>query len=390
MRDFLNQRVKDIKPSGIRRFFEIANEMEDVISLGVGEPDFETPYNVRDAAADALYKGQTYYTANAGLLELRQLIAERLEDRYNLSYDAKSEILVTVGGSEAIDLALRATINPGDEVIYLEPAYVSYLPCIQLSGGIPVAISLQEKHNFRLTAPELEAAITDKTKVLMLNYPNNPTGAILEQADIEALAEVIIKHDLLVITDEIYEDLTYSDSPHVTITALPGMQERTIYINGFSKTYAMTGWRLGYCCGPQALMEEIIKIHQFVIMAAPTLSQFAAVEALKNSNKAVQEMRESYNQRRRFLLSELTRLGFTCFEPLGAFYVFPNISPFGMSSDEFAMDLIKEERLAVVPGTAFGASGEGFIRISYAYSIKELQDAIIRLERYVDKKRAKK
>lgn len=385
MRDFLNQRVKDIKPSGIRRFFEIASEMEDVISLGVGEPDFETPYNVRDAAYEALYKGQTYYTANAGLLELRQLIAQRLEARYDLSYDPKSEVLVTVGGSEAIDLALRATINPGDEVIYLEPGYVSYLPCIQLSGGVPVAIPLQEKNKFRLTPEELEAAITDKSKVLLINYPNNPTGAILEQEDIEALAEVIIKHDLLVVTDEIYEDLTYTNSSHVTITALPGMQERTIYINGFSKSFAMTGWRLGYCCGPKELMQEIIKIHQFVIMAAPTLSQFAGVEALKNSDKDVADMRQSYNQRRRFLLAELTRLGFTCFEPLGAFYVFPNITQFGMTSEEFAMDLIEKERLAVVPGTAFGESGEGFIRISYAYSIRELQEAIARLESYVNK-----
>lgn len=385
MRDFLNQRVKDIKPSGIRRFFEIASEMEDVISLGVGEPDFETPYNVRDAAYEALYKGQTYYTANAGLLELRQLIAQRLEARYDLSYDPKSEVLVTVGGSEAIDLALRATINPGDEVIYLEPGYVSYLPCIQLSGGVPVAIPLQEKNKFRLTPEELEAAITDKSKVLLINYPNNPTGAILEQEDIEALAEVIIKHDLLVVTDEIYEDLTYTNSSHVTITSLPGMQERTIYINGFSKSFAMTGWRLGYCCGPKELMQEIIKIHQFVIMAAPTLSQFAGVEALKNSDKDVADMRQSYNQRRRFLLAELTRLGFTCFEPLGAFYVFPNITQFGMTSEEFAMDLIEKERLAVVPGTAFGESGEGFIRISYAYSIRELQEAIARLESYVNK-----
>lgn len=387
MRDFLNDHVKNIQPSGIRRFFDIANEMENVISLGVGEPDFDTPWHIRDEAREALSRGRTFYTANAGLIELREEIAHRLERKYGLNYNPKSEVLVTIGGSEAIDIALRATVNPGDEVIYLEPGYVSYLPCIELSGGVPVSIALQEKNKFRLTAQELENAITDKTKILIINFPNNPTGAILEQKDVEALAEVIIKHDLLLITDEIYDDLTYTGTDHVTLASQPGMQERTIYINGFSKTYAMTGWRLGYCCGPANIMEQMIKIHQFTIMAAPTISQYAGVEALKNGDESVKEMKESYNQRRRYLLKELERIGLTCFEPLGAFYIFPNIQEFNISSEDFATQLLLEERLAVVPGTAFGESGEGFIRISYAYSIQELKVAIERLETFINKLR---
>lgn len=389
MRDFLNEHVKQIKPSGIRRFFDIANEMENVISLGVGEPDFDTPWHIRDEANDAIVRGRTFYTANAGLIELREIIAGRLDQKYGLKYDPRDEVLVTIGGSEAIDLALRATIEPGDEVIYCEPGYVSYLPCIELSGGVPVPIALKEENQFRLTAQELEEAITDKTKILIINFPNNPTGAILEQVNLEALSEVIIKHDLMVITDEIYEELTYTGKEHVSIAAQEGMQERTIYINGFSKAYAMTGWRLGYCCGPKAIMEQMVKIHQFTIMAAPTISQYAGVEALRNGDMAIQDMRESYNQRRRFLMKELKRIGLDCFEPLGAFYVFPNIKEFNMTSEQFATELLLEERLAVIPGSAFGDSGEGFIRISYAYSIQELKIAIKRLEAYIQRLRAK-
>lgn len=389
MRDFLNEHVKQIKPSGIRRFFDIANEMENVISLGVGEPDFDTPWHIRDEANDAIVRGRTFYTANAGLIELREIIAGRLDQKYGLKYDPRDEVLVTIGGSEAIDLALRATIEPGDEVIYCEPGYVSYLPCIELSGGVPVPIALKEENQFRLTAQELEEAITDKTKILIINFPNNPTGAILEQVNLEALSEVIIKHDLMVITDEIYEELTYTGKEHVSIAAQEGMQERTIYINGFSKAYAMTGWRLGYCCGPKAIMEQMVKIHQFTIMAAPTISQYAGVEALRNGDMAIQDMRESYNQRRRFLMKELRRIGLDCFEPLGAFYVFPNIKEFNMTSEQFATELLLEERLAVIPGSAFGDSGEGFIRISYAYSIQELKIAIKRLEAYIQRLRAK-
>lgn len=389
MRDFVNEHVKKIKPSGIRRFFDIANEMDNVISLGVGEPDFDTPWHIRDEARDALSRGRTFYTANAGLMELREEIAGRLSRKHQLEYNPNEEILVTIGGSEAIDIALRATVCPGDEVIYLEPGYVSYLPCIELSGGVPVPIALQEANQFRLTAEELEAAITPKTKIVIMNFPNNPTGAILEQSDIDALARVIMQHDLLLVTDEIYDDLTYTESAHVTLASVPEMKERTVYINGFSKTYAMTGWRLGYCCGPKAIMEQMIKIHQFTIMAAPTLSQYAGIEALKNGDASVEEMRQSYNQRRRYLLKELDRIGLTCFEPLGAFYIFPNIQEFQMSSEDFATQLLLEEHLAVIPGSAFGDSGEGYIRISYAYSIKELKVAMNRLEQFVHRLREK-
>lgn len=389
MRDFVNEHVKKIKPSGIRRFFDIANEMDNVISLGVGEPDFDTPWHIRDEAREALSRGKTFYTANAGLIELREEIVARLTKKHGLTYDPKEEVLVTIGGSEAIDMALRATVCAGDEVIYLEPGYVSYLPCIELSGGVPVPIALKEENQFRLTPEELEDAITDKTKIVIMNFPNNPTGAILEQSDIEALSKVIIKHDLLLITDEIYDDLTYTGSAHVTLAGEPGMKERTIYINGFSKTYAMTGWRLGYCCGPQSIMEQMIKIHQFTIMAAPTISQYAGIEALKNGDESVEEMRQSYNQRRRYLLKELHRIGLSCFEPLGAFYIFPNIQEFNLTSDDFATQLLLEERLAVIPGSAFGESGEGFIRISYAYSIQELKVAIARLEQFILRLREK-
>lgn len=384
MRNFLNQKVQSIEPSGIRRFFDIANEIEDVISLGVGEPDFDTPWHVRDEGMYALQKGRTFYTANAGLLELRQAIVDYIERKWHVAYNPRTEVLVTVGGSEAIDLVMRATLEPGDEVIYTEPCYVSYLPCITLADGVPVAIPLKEENQFRLTAAELEAAITPRTKAVILSFPNNPTGAIMSRADLEALAHVIVKHDLLVITDEIYAELTYSDEKHASVIEIPGLRERTIYINGFSKAYAMTGWRLGYCCGPEDIMRQMIKIHQFAIMAAPTVSQYAAITALRNGDDDILMMKESYNQRRRFLLSELERLGIPCFEPFGAFYIFPNISQFGLSSEEFATRLIREFKVAVVPGSAFGASGEGFVRISYAYSIAELKAAFERIEQFIN------
>lgn len=386
MRNFLNDRVKSIKPSGIRRFFDIANEIEGVISLGVGEPDFDTPWHVREEAIQSLQNGKTFYTANSGLIELREEIANYISRKNNgIQYDPKKEILVTVGGSEAIDLTLRATLNPGDEVIYTEPCYVSYLPCIKLSDGVPVPIELQEKNDFRLTPEELESKITNKTKVLILSYPNNPTGAIMTKSDIEKIAELVIKYDLLVLTDEIYSELSYSDEEHFSIISIPGMKERTIYINGFSKSFAMTGWRLGYCAGPEYLMKELIKIHQFAIMAAPTTSQYAAISALKYGEEDVKVMADSYNMRRNYLLAELKRLDIPCFTPYGAFYIFPNISKFGMSSEEFATKLVMEEKLAVVPGAAFGECGEGFIRISYAYSIDSLREAIKRLENFIKK-----
>ncbi|MCW6681409.1 aminotransferase class I/II-fold pyridoxal phosphate-dependent enzyme [Aerococcaceae bacterium NML160702] len=383
MRNFLNKKVLSIEPSGIRRFFDIANEIEDVISLGVGEPDFDTPWHVRDEGMYALQKGRTFYTANAGLLELRQAIADYIERKWQIAYNPRTEVLVTVGGSEAIDLVMRATLEPGDEVIYTEPCYVSYLPCITLADGVPVAIPLKEENQFRLTAEELEAAITSRTKAVILSFPNNPTGAVMSREDLEALTEVILKHDLLVITDEIYAELTYGEDKHASVIEIPGLRERTIYINGFSKAYAMTGWRLGYCCGPEDIMRQMIKIHQFAIMAAPTVSQYAAITALRNGDEDIMMMRESYNQRRRFLLSELSRLGIPCFEPFGAFYIFPNISQFGLSSEEFATRLIREFKVAVVPGSAFGKSGEGFVRISYAYSIAELKAAFERIEQFI-------
>lgn len=387
LRNPLNKKVQNIKPSGIRRFFEIANDVPGVISLGVGEPDFDTPWIVRDEGMYTLQKGYTFYTANAGLMELRQEISNYLDRRYQLSYQAKDEIVVTVGGSEAIDLALRAMLDPGDEVIVPEPCYVSYTPCVALADGVSVPIQLQEKYDFRLQPEELEAAITPRTKVLILSYPNNPTGAIMEQADLEALAEVIIKHDLYVISDEIYSELSYS-SHHISIATLPGMKERTIVINGFSKGFAMTGWRLGYAAGPKLILEQMTKIHQFAIMAAPTASQYAGIVAIRDCDKEVAEMRESYNQRRRFLMNEVKKMGLPCFEPYGAFYIFPNISEFGLTSEEFATRLVQEEKVAVVPGSAFGDSGEGFIRISYAYGISELKEAFLRVERFIERLRA--
>ena len=387
MRNPLSQKITGIEPSGIRKFFDIVSEMPDAISLGVGEPDFDTPWNVREEGIYALEKGRTFYTSNSGLMELRSEICRYLKRKYDLSYNPKDEVLITVGGSEAIDIALRAMINPGEEVIIPQPSYVSYEPCAILANANPVIINLKNENEFRLTAAELEEAITDKTKVVIMPFPNNPTGAIMERKDLEAVAEVIIKHDLYVISDEIYAELTYSDSGHVSIASIPGMLERTIVINGFSKSYAMTGWRLGFACGPKKIIEQMTKIHQFAIMCAPTTSQYAAIEALRHGDDDVKEMCEAYNQRRRYLLHTFKQMGLPCFEPFGAFYVFPCIKEFGMSSDEFALRLLEEEKVAVVPGTAFGDSGEGFLRISYAYSIESLKEAIGRIESFIGRLR---
>ena len=386
--DILAKKVIDIKPSGIRRFFDLVSEMKDpdVISLGVGEPDFDTPWHIRDEGIYSLEKGKTFYTSNSGLMELREEICKYLNRRFNVSYDPEKEVIVTVGGSEAIDIGLRAMINPGDEVLIPEPSYVSYEPCAVLAGAVPVIINLKEENEFRLIARELEDAITERSKVLILPFPNNPTGAIMERRDLEAIAEVILKHDLIVMSDEIYAELSYKEK-HVSIASLPGMKERTILINGFSKAYAMTGWRLGYACGPQEIISQMTKIHQFAIMCAPTTSQYAAVEALKNGDSDVETMRESYHQRRRFLMNAFKEMGVQCFEPYGAFYVFPYIGEFGLSSDEFANRFLSEEKVAAVPGTAFGASGEGFLRISYAYSLEHLKQGMERMSRFVEKLR---
>lgn len=386
MRNPLSDKIVTIKPSGIRKFFDIVNEMEDAISLGVGEPDFDTPWHIRDEGIYSLEKGRTFYTSNSGLKELRNEIANYMKRTQGITYDPAHEIIITVGGSEAIDLAFRAMINPGDEVLIPQPSYVSYEPCAILADAVPVIIELKEKDEFRLTAQQLRNAITDKTKILVLPFPNNPTGAIMEKKDLEEIAEVIREKDLYVVSDEIYGELTYKDK-HVSIASLPGMQERTILINGFSKAYAMTGWRLGYACAPKAIMEQMIKIHQFAIMCAPTTSQYAAVEALRNGDDDVKGMRESYNQRRRFLMHAFAKMGLQCFEPYGAFYVFPCIKEFGLSSEEFAERLLREEKVAVVPGTAFGDCGEGFLRISYAYSLENLKIALEKIEKFVEKLR---
>lgn len=382
MRDPLSKKIVQIQPSGIRKFFDIVNEMEDAISLGVGEPDFDTPWHIREEGIYSLEKGRTIYTSNAGLMELREEVCKYLHRRFHVSYDPKSEVMITVGGSEAIDVALRAMLDPGDEVLVPQPSYVSYIPCVTLADGVPVTIELQEADDFKLTRQQLLDHITDKTKVLILPFPNNPTGSIMTYDDLKEIVDIIIEKDLYVISDEIYSELTYG-SEHVTIASFPGMRERTILINGFSKSYAMTGWRLGYATGPKVILKQMIKIHQFAIMCAPTTSQYAAIEALKNGDSDVEMMKESYNERRRYLLKALREIGFDCFEPYGAFYVFPSIKKFGMTSDEFANRLLKEEKLAVVPGTAFGDSGEGFLRISYAYSIEELKVALERLERFI-------
>ena len=382
----LSDKVVTLKPSGIRKFFDIVSEMKDAISLGVGEPDFETPWHIRDEGIYALEKGRTFYTSNSGLKELRQEIANYQKRTQNIDYDPMSEIIVTVGGSEAIDIGLRALINPGDEVIIPQPSYVSYEPCAILADATPVIINLKAENEFRLTAQELREAITDKTKILILPYPNNPTGAIMEQKDLEEISEVIIEKNLLVMSDEIYSALTYKGN-HVSIASLPGMKERTILINGFSKAYAMTGWRLGYACAPAEIIEQMTKIHQYAIMCAPTTSQYAAVEALRKGDKDVEEMRKAYNQRRRFLINAFKEMNLECFEPYGAFYVFPCIKEFGMTSEEFATRFLEEQKVAAVPGNAFGESGEGFLRISYAYSLDNLKEAISRLKQFVTKLR---
>ena len=389
MRNPLSSTIVKIKPSGIRKFFDIAAEMDDVISLGVGEPDFDTPWHVRDEGIYSLEKGRTSYTSNAGLKELKEEIAKFLKRRYDLTYDPVKEMIVTVGGSEGIDICMRAMLDPGDEVLIPQPSYVSYEPCAILANGTPVIIELKAENEFRLTAEELEAAITPKTKLLVLPFPNNPTGAIMERKDLEAIAEVILKHDLYVLSDEIYSELTYTDN-HVSICNLPGMQERTVLINGFSKSHSMTGWRLGYACGPEVIIKQMLKIHQFAIMCAPTTSQYAAVEAMRNGDADVQEMKMEYNVRRKYLLKRFAEMGVDCFEALGAFYVFPCIKEFGMSSEDFATSMLKSKKVCVVPGTAFGDCGEGFLRISYAYSMENLKTAMDRFEEFVKELRENK
>lgn len=378
----LSEKARMIPPSGIRKFFDIVTEMEDAISLGVGEPDFDTPWRVREEGIYSLEKGKTFYTSNAGLLELREEICKYLDRRFGLKYDYKSECLVTVGGSEAIDLALRALVNPGDEVLIAEPCFVSYKPCAVLAGAVPVPIPLQEKNEFRITAEEVESRITDKSKVLMISFPSNPTGGVMLKEHLEPIAEVAIKHDLIVISDEIYAELTYGHK-HVSIATLPGMRERTIVVNGFSKAYAMTGWRMGYVVAPPWIMGAMTKIHQYAIMCAPTTSQYAALEAVKYCDEDIENMRNSYNQRRRLMVDSFRKMGLDCFEPMGAFYLFPSIRKTGLTSEEFATRLLMDQQVAVVPGTAFGDSGEGFIRCSYAYSIDELKVALKRIEAFV-------
>ena len=389
MRNFLADKVVNIPPSGIRKFFDIVSEMPDAISLGVGEPDFDTPWHIREEGIYSLERGRTFYTSNSGLKELREEIANYLQRRVNVTYDPMKEVVVTVGGSEGIDMAFRAVLNPGDEVLIPQPSYVSYEPCALLAGGTPVIINLKEENEFRLTKEELLEAITERTKMLVLPFPNNPTGAIMERKDLEEIASVVIEKDILVLSDEIYSELSYKED-HVSIASLPGMGERTILINGFSKAYAMTGWRLGYACGPAPIIEQMTKIHQFAIMCAPTNSQFAAVDALKNGDGDVAMMRESYDQRRRYVIHTLREMGLQCFEPFGAFYVFPSIQEFGMTSDEFATRFLEEEKVAVVPGTAFGACGEGFLRLSYAYSLEDLKEAFGRLANFVNRLRKEK
>lgn len=384
MRNPLSETIVTIPPSGIRKFFDIVSEMKDAISLGVGEPDFDTPWHIREEGIYSLEKGRTFYTSNAGLKELKEEICRYLQRKYSVTYDFGTEVIVTVGGSEAIDIALRAMLDPGDEVLIPQPSYVSYVPCTVLAGGTPVVIQLEEKDEFKLTPEKLLEKITPKTKILILPFPNNPTGAIMEQEELEAIAEIVKEKDLFVISDEIYSELTYKD-PHVSIASLSGMKERTVLINGFSKSYAMTGWRLGYAAAPRAILEQMLKIHQFAIMCAPTTSQYAAIAALRDGDSDVATMKESYDQRRRFVMNAFKEMNLECFEPYGAFYAFPNIKRFGMTSDEFATRFLQEEKVAVVPGTAFGECGEGFLRVSYAYSLKSLKEALGRMKRFVER-----
>ncbi len=382
MKNPLSKTITQIEPSGIRKFFDIVSEMKDAISLGVGEPDFETPWHIREEGIYSLEKGKTHYTSNAGLKELKEEICSYLKRRFCLDYTPAKEVLVTVGGSEAIDIALRAMLDPGDEVLVPQPSYVSYVPCVMLAGGKPVIIELKEEDDFKLTKQEVLAAITEKTKVLIMPFPNNPTGSIMTREELAEIVKVVQEKDLFVISDEIYSELTYG-SRHVSIAEFPGMKERTIVINGFSKSYAMTGWRLGYAVGPEEIIEHMVKIHQFAIMCAPTTSQYAAVEALRNGDGDLEMMHDAYDGRRRFLVKSLREIGLPCFEPFGAFYVFPCIRKTGMTSEQFANELLAQEKLAVVPGTAFGSCGEGFLRISYAYSIENLKIALERIERFV-------
>ena len=384
MRNFLSEKVTALEPSGIRKFFDIVSEMPEAISLGVGEPDFDTPWRVREAGITSLEKGKTFYTSNAGLKELRYEISQYLERKYQLVYHPDHEILVTVGGSEGIDAAMRSILNPGDEVIVAQPCFVSYLPCIIMAGGTPVVVNLKEEDKFKLKKEQLEEKLTEKTKAVFISYPNNPTGAVMTKEDLEPIAEFAEEHDLMVISDEIYSELTYGRK-HVSIGSLPGMKDRTLVINGFSKAFAMTGWRLGYVAGPRAIMEQMTKVHQFCIMAAPTTSQYAAIEALRSCDDEVEEMRTAYNQRRRYLVHAFKEMGLECFEPEGAFYIFPSIKKFGMSSEEFATRLLNEEKIAIVPGSAFGECGEGYLRVSYAYSIEELKEALGRLKRFISR-----
>jgi len=384
VRNPLSDRIVEIQPSGIRKFFDIVSEMKDAISLGVGEPDFDTPWHIREEGIYSLEKGRTFYTSNAGLKELKVEVCSYLSRRFEVTYDPDHEVMVTVGGSEAIDIALRAMLDPGDEVLIPQPSYVSYVPCTILANGVPVIIDLEAKDQFKLTSEKLLEKITPKTKVLVLPFPNNPTGAVMKAEELEEIAKIVIEKDLFVISDEIYAELTYG-SDHTTIAALPGMKDRTVLINGFSKSYAMTGWRLGYAAAPRVILEQMLKIHQFAIMCAPTTSQYAAVAALRDGDKDVQVMRESYDQRRRYLIHTFKEMGLECFEPHGAFYTFPSIKRFGMTSDEFATRLLREEKVAVVPGTAFGDCGEGYLRISYAYSLKNLKEALSRMDRFIKK-----
>ena len=382
MKNPLSKKIVQVQPSGIRKFFDLANEMDDVISLGVGEPDFDTPWRIREEGIFSLERGRTFYTSNAGLLELRKEICNYLNRKIGVQYDPQKETMVTVGGSEAIDVALRCMLDPGDEVLIPQPSYVSYLPCTVMADGVPVIVELKNENEFKLTVADLEKHVSERTKILVMPFPNNPTGAIMTGEDLGPIAKFVEEHDLYVLSDEIYSELSYKGK-HVSIASFPGMRERTIVINGFSKGFAMTGWRLGYCCGPENILKQMIKLHQFAIMCAPTNSQYAAVEGLRHCGEEVEEMRKAYDQRRRFLMHEFKRIGLDCFEPFGAFYVFPDIRKFGMASDEFASRLLYEEKIAVVPGTAFGACGEGFLRISYAYSLEDLKVALERIEHFI-------
>lgn len=385
MRNPLSKRIEEVQPSGIRKFFDIVSERKDAISLGVGEPDFDTPWHIREEGIYSLEKGRTFYSSNAGLMELREEICKYLHRKQGLTYDPKEEVFVTVGGSEAIDLALRVMLDPGDEVLVPQPSYVSYHPCAYMAGGVPVVLELKAENEFKLTRQELLEAITEKTKILVLPFPNNPTGAIMTRQELSELVDVIIEKDIYVLSDEIYSELTYNGN-HTSIAEFPGMQERTILINGFSKAYAMTGWRLGYAAGPEKIISQMVKLHQYAIMCAPTTSQYAAVEALRNGDEDVAYMRDSYNERRRFLMHSFREMGLECFEPFGAFYVFPCIKEFGMTSEEFANQLLEEENVAVVPGTAFGDCGEGFVRISYAYSLEKLKEALSRIDAFMKRR----